>query len=32
VTNSGGPALPLDDLYGDWSKSWTDWQAGSAIK
>lgn len=32
VTNSGGPQLPVWDLYGDWSKSWTDWQAGSAIK
>jgi lipoprotein-anchoring transpeptidase ErfK/SrfK len=32
VTNSGGPALPLDDLYGDWSKSWPDWQSGSALK
>ncbi|MGW5706435.1 L,D-transpeptidase [Amycolatopsis japonica] len=32
VTNSGGPQLPVWDLYGDWSKSWTDWQAGSALK
>ncbi|MEU3623947.1 L,D-transpeptidase [Amycolatopsis coloradensis] len=32
VTNSGGPQLPVWDLYGDWSKSWADWQAGSAIK
>lgn len=32
VTNSGGPQLPVYDLYGDWSKSWADWQAGSAIK
>ena len=30
VTNSGGPQLPVWDLYGDWSKSWTDWQKGSA--
>jgi lipoprotein-anchoring transpeptidase ErfK/SrfK len=32
VTNSGGPQLPVWDLYGDWSKSWEQWQAGSAIK
>lgn len=32
VTNSGGPQLPVWDLYGDWSKSWTDWQKGSALK
>jgi lipoprotein-anchoring transpeptidase ErfK/SrfK len=32
VTNSGGPQLPVWDLYGDWSPSWAQWQAGSAIK
>jgi lipoprotein-anchoring transpeptidase ErfK/SrfK len=32
VTNSGGPQLPVWDLYGDWSQSWAQWQAGSAIK
>ncbi|HEV7973638.1 L,D-transpeptidase [Amycolatopsis sp.] len=32
VTNSGGPQLPVWDLYGDWTQSWTQWQAGSAIK
>jgi lipoprotein-anchoring transpeptidase ErfK/SrfK len=32
VTNSGGPALPVYDLYGDWSLSWSQWQAGSALK
>ncbi|WP_020671419.1 L,D-transpeptidase [Amycolatopsis nigrescens] len=32
VTNSGGPQLPLWDLYGDWSLSWDKWQAGSALK
>ncbi|WP_406628731.1 Ig-like domain-containing protein [Amycolatopsis sp. WGS_07] len=32
VTNSGGPQLPVWDLYGDWSKSWPDWQKGSALK
>lgn len=31
VTNSGGPQLPIWDLYGDWSKSWPDWQKGSAL-
>jgi lipoprotein-anchoring transpeptidase ErfK/SrfK len=32
VTNSGGPQLPVWDLYGDWSQSWAQWQSGSAIK
>jgi lipoprotein-anchoring transpeptidase ErfK/SrfK len=32
VTNSGGPQLPVWDLYGDWSQNWAQWQAGSAIK
>ena len=32
VTNSGGPQLPVWDLYGDWSQSWAQWQAGSAVK
>jgi lipoprotein-anchoring transpeptidase ErfK/SrfK len=32
VANSGGPKLPVWDLYGDWSLSWQDWQAGSALK
>ncbi|MBB2506433.1 L,D-transpeptidase [Amycolatopsis echigonensis] len=32
VTNSGGPQLPVWDLYGDWSKSWADWQKGSALQ
>ncbi|QWF83143.1 L,D-transpeptidase [Amycolatopsis sp. CA-230715] len=32
VTNSGGPQLPVWDLYGDWSVPWDKWQAGSAIK
>ncbi|TDP93999.1 lipoprotein-anchoring transpeptidase ErfK/SrfK [Labedaea rhizosphaerae] len=32
VTNSGGPKLPLWDLYGDWELSWSAWQQGSAIK
>ncbi|HKS48890.1 MAG TPA: Ig-like domain-containing protein [Amycolatopsis sp.] len=31
VTNSGGPQLPLWDLYGDWSLSWDQWQKGSAL-
>ncbi|WAL67241.1 Ig-like domain-containing protein [Amycolatopsis cynarae] len=31
VTNSGGPALPVWDLYGDWSLSWDQWQKGSAL-
>lgn len=31
VTNSGGPALPVYDLYGDWSLSWSQWQQGSAL-
>jgi lipoprotein-anchoring transpeptidase ErfK/SrfK len=28
VTNSGGPQLPVWDLYGDWSLSWADWSGG----
>jgi lipoprotein-anchoring transpeptidase ErfK/SrfK len=32
VANSGGPQLPVWDLYGDWTQSWAQWQAGSAIK
>ncbi|MCU1683169.1 MAG: Conserved putative secreted protein [Amycolatopsis sp.] len=32
VTNSGGKQLPVWDLYGDWSQTWAQWQAGSAIK
>ncbi|MEU3271832.1 Ig-like domain-containing protein [Saccharomonospora sp. NPDC006951] len=31
VTNSGGPPLPVWDTYGDWSLSWPEWQAGSAV-
>jgi lipoprotein-anchoring transpeptidase ErfK/SrfK len=31
VTNSGGPALPVWDTYGDWELNWADWQAGSAL-
>ncbi|MGI8310420.1 L,D-transpeptidase [Saccharopolyspora hattusasensis] len=31
VTNSGGPALPVWDTYGDWSLSWDKWKAGSAL-
>ncbi|HVV08812.1 MAG TPA: Ig-like domain-containing protein [Amycolatopsis sp.] len=32
VSNSGGKQLPVWDLYGDWALSWSQWQAGSAIK
>ncbi|MFD8500316.1 Ig-like domain-containing protein [Amycolatopsis sp. NPDC059657] len=32
VTNSGGKPLPVWDLYGDWSPTWEQWKAGSAIK
>ncbi|MGH3793814.1 MAG: L,D-transpeptidase [Pseudonocardiaceae bacterium] len=32
VVNSGGPPLPVWDIYGDWSLSWPDWQAGSALR
>ena len=31
VSNSGGPKLPLWDLYGDWELSWSQWQQGSAL-
>lgn len=30
VANSGGPALPVWDLYGDWAVSWSKWSAGNA--
>ncbi|MDI5976184.1 L,D-transpeptidase [Amycolatopsis magusensis] len=31
VTGSGGPQLPVWDLYGDWSLPWDQWVAGSAL-
>lgn len=31
ITNSGGPTLPVWDTYGDWTLSWSQWQAGSAL-
>lgn len=30
VTNSGGPKLPVWDLYGDWAVPWSQWKAGNA--
>jgi lipoprotein-anchoring transpeptidase ErfK/SrfK len=30
VANSGGPQLPIWDLYGDWEVSWATWSAGNA--
>ena len=30
VTNSGGPKMPIWDMYGDWAVSWSTWQAGNA--
>ena len=30
VTNSGGPQLPVWDLYGDWEVPWSTWSAGNA--
>jgi lipoprotein-anchoring transpeptidase ErfK/SrfK len=32
ITNSGGPALPVWDTYGDWTLGWSQWQAGSATQ
>ncbi|MGH3437427.1 MAG: L,D-transpeptidase [Sciscionella sp.] len=29
VVNSGGPKLPVWDLYGDWSMPWSRWKAGN---
>jgi lipoprotein-anchoring transpeptidase ErfK/SrfK len=29
VANSGGPALPVWDRWGDWALSWPQWQAGT---
>jgi lipoprotein-anchoring transpeptidase ErfK/SrfK len=31
ITNSGGPPLPVWDTYGDWTLTWPQWQAGSAL-
>jgi lipoprotein-anchoring transpeptidase ErfK/SrfK len=31
ITHSGGPILPVWDTYGDWTVSWAQWQAGSAL-
>jgi lipoprotein-anchoring transpeptidase ErfK/SrfK len=31
ISNSGGPALPVYDTYGDWEVPWAQWQAGSAL-
>lgn len=30
ITNSGGPPLPVWDLYGDWEVPWPQWLAGNA--
>ncbi|HEX3650679.1 MAG TPA: Ig-like domain-containing protein [Pseudonocardiaceae bacterium] len=30
VTNSGGPKMPIWDMYGDWALSWSTWEAGNA--
>jgi lipoprotein-anchoring transpeptidase ErfK/SrfK len=30
VTNSGGPPLPVYDMYGDWAVPWSTWSAGNA--
>ncbi|GAA5146302.1 Ig-like domain-containing protein [Pseudonocardia eucalypti] len=32
ITNSGGPALPVYDTYGDWELDWPHWQSGSALR
>ncbi len=31
IINSGGHPLPVWDTYGDWTLSWSQWQAGSAL-
>jgi lipoprotein-anchoring transpeptidase ErfK/SrfK len=31
ITNSGGHPLPVWDTYGDWTLTWSQWQAGSAL-
>jgi len=31
ITNSGGTPLPVWDTYGDWTLTWPQWQAGSAL-
>lgn len=30
VKNSGGPPLPVGDMWGDWSLPWNQWSAGNA--
>jgi lipoprotein-anchoring transpeptidase ErfK/SrfK len=30
IINSGGPPLPVWDVYGDWELPWEQWQAGNA--
>lgn len=32
VTNSGGPRLPVWDLYGDWEIPWPVWREGNALQ
>jgi lipoprotein-anchoring transpeptidase ErfK/SrfK len=32
VTNSGGPRLPVWDLYGDWEVPWSIWSQGNAAQ
>jgi lipoprotein-anchoring transpeptidase ErfK/SrfK len=30
--NTGGPAMKIDDGYGDWNVPWPTWQAGGALQ
>jgi lipoprotein-anchoring transpeptidase ErfK/SrfK len=29
--NTGGPAMKIDDGFGDWNLAWSTWQAGGAV-
>ena len=31
-TNTGGPAMKVDDGFGDWNVAWSTWQAGGAVE
>jgi lipoprotein-anchoring transpeptidase ErfK/SrfK len=31
-TNTGGPAMKIDDGFGDWNVAWSTWQAGGALE
>ncbi len=30
--NTGGPAMKIDDGFGDWNVAWSTWQAGGSVQ